>query len=135
MSSRRECLKKTAVVTTAGLSTVAQGLPAVSPSHQVSNATDVPDTLDLAERGKMALNGVLGSVDSDVGFEPYFLTFFDVHPAYMIHWSSMVSGVLPKYLEAIPLLRLMSGSDQGKEIEKGLLDSVITKYSEGRADL
>jgi len=90
----------------------------------------IPDTLDLVERGRLAINGMLGSLDPDCDFEPCFLTYFDVHPAFMIHWSSMISGVLPKYVEAMPLLRLMSGSDQDRDIEKGMLDSIVTNISE-----
>jgi len=129
MQNRREFLK-TAVTTTAGLSATAYGLPPTSFGDQPLSASSVPDTLDLSERGRLAIGGLLGSVDPDAGYEPYFLTFFDVHPAYMIHWSSMVSGVLPKYLEALPLLRLMSGSGRDRDIEKGLLDSVIANVSD-----
>jgi hypothetical protein len=84
-----------------------------------------PDTLDLAEHGRLAINGLLGTTNPAVGYENYFLTFFDVHPAYMIHWSSQVSGVLPKYVEAMPLLRLMTGSDQQQETEQAMLASVV----------
>jgi len=90
----------------------------------------IPDTLDLAERGRLAINGMLGSLDPDCDFEPYFLTYFDVHPAFMIHWSSMPSGVLPKYVEAMPLLRLMSGSNQDRDIEEGMLGSIVTNISD-----
>lgn len=90
----------------------------------------VPDTLDLAEYGTAAINGVLGSCDPDREFENYFLTFFDVHPAYMIHFGSQVSGVLPKYVEALPLLRLMSGSDRHSDLEKGMLDSVLSNIAD-----
>ncbi len=48
----------------------------------------------------------------------------------MIHWSSMSSGVLPKYVEAMPLLRLMSGSNQDRDIEEGMLASIVTNISE-----
>jgi hypothetical protein len=97
-----------------------------------SNTADghVPDTLDLVEHGRMAINGLLGSCDPDRGYENYFLTFFDVHPAYMIHIGSQVSGVLPKYLEAMPLLRLMTGSDQDTDIEAAMLRSVLDNVSE-----
>jgi hypothetical protein len=92
--------------------------------------TQTPDTLDLAEHGRMAVNGVLGSCDPEREYENYFLTFFDVQPAYMIHFGSQVSGVLPKYLEAMPLVRLMSGSDQDRDIEQGMLDSVLRNTAE-----
>ena len=85
----------------------------------------VPDTLELAGHGRLAINGVLGSCDLDRDFEPYFRTFFDVHPAYMFHWSGLVSGVLPKYVEALPLLRLMSGSDEHQDLEACMLATVV----------
>ena len=90
----------------------------------------IPDTLDLAERGSLAINGAMGTLDPNCGFEPYFLTYFNVHPAYMLHWSSMPSGVLPKYVESMPLLRLMSGSDQDRDIEEGMLASIAANISE-----
>jgi len=128
MENRREFLKKTAIITAGGLSAGTQAFPLGSPASP--NKTMVPDTLELADRGKIAVNGVLGCLDPQAGYDPYFLTFFDVHPAYMIHWSSLVSGVLPKFLEALPLLRLMSGSDEGRDIENGMLESVINNTSD-----
>ena len=89
----------------------------------------VPDTLELSEYGRIAINGVLGSTDPDRAFANYFLTYFDVHPAYMIHWGSQYSGVLPKYVEAMPLLRLMSGSDDHSDLEEGMLAAVVENIS------
>ncbi|MBC8232517.1 hypothetical protein H8E77_23465 [bacterium] len=90
----------------------------------------IPDTLDLVERGRLAINGMLGSLGPDCDFEPYFLTYFDIHPAFMIHFSSMPSGALPNYVEAMPLLRLMSGSNQNRDIEEGMLASIVTNISD-----
>jgi hypothetical protein len=89
-----------------------------------------PDTVDLVHHAQLAINGVLGSCDPDRGYENYFLTFFDVQPAYMIHFGSQVSGVLPKYLEALPLLRSMTGSRQDSDIENAMLDSVCQNATE-----
>jgi hypothetical protein len=89
-----------------------------------------PDTLDLVQHARLAINGVLGSCDPDRAYENYFLTFFDVHPAYMIHFGSQVSGVLPKYVEALPLLRQMTGSDQDRDIEEAMLAAVFENTAE-----
>ena len=91
----------------------------------MSNPSLFPATLDLTDNARLAINGLLGSLDPRCDYEPYFLTFFDVHPAYSIHWSSMPSGVLPKYLEALPLMRLMSGSREQLDLEQGMLDVVV----------
>jgi len=98
-------------------------------SEYSSSGAMVPVTLDLTVHARLGLNGLLGSLDPEVDYDPFFLTFFLANPPYMLHWSSMYSGVLPKYLEAIPLLRLASGSEQGSEIERGMLDAVIQNTS------
>ena len=63
-------------------------------------------------------------------FEPYFLTFYAARPAYFVHWSSMVSGVMPKYLGTIALLRCMTGKEHMRGAEQGLIKSVLTNISE-----
>jgi len=90
----------------------------------------VPDTLELAEHGRLALGGMLGSLDPAIDYEAAFLSLFDVHPAYMLHWSSMVSGVMPKYVEALPLLRLMCGSREGMELQNGLMGAILRNMAE-----
>lgn len=90
----------------------------------------VPDTLDLAEHGRLAINGMLGSLNPDLDYECVFLNILDVHPAYMLHWSSMVSGVMPKYIEALPLLRQMSGSEQDRDLQQGFMDAMLKNMAE-----
>jgi len=96
----------------------------------MKNAPTVPDTLDLADHGRMAINGMLGSLDPQLDYECTFLNILDVHPAYMLHWSSMVSGVMPKYIEALPMLRAMSGSQQDRELEQGFFDSILRNMAD-----
>jgi hypothetical protein len=90
----------------------------------------VPDTLDLAEHGRLAINGLLGSLNPQIDYECVFLNILDTHPAYMLHWSSMVSGVMPKYIEALPLLRQMSGSEQGQDIQQGFMDAMLKNMAD-----
>ena len=99
-------------------------------SQAASNAMQVPDTLDLADRGRLAINGILGSLNPDLDFECAFLTIFDVHPPYMLHWSSMVSGVMPKYVEALPLLRQMTGSTEHMDLQDGFLRAMLKNMEE-----
>src|SRR5215469_8069586 len=95
-----------------------EGIEAIEPHR-------VPATLDLAERAGLAINGLLGSLDPDADYEPYFLAFFMANPPYLLHWSSMYSGVLPKYLEALPLLRVASGNQDGSDVEHAMLQAVL----------
>ena len=90
----------------------------------------VPDTLDLAEHGRLALGGMLGSLDPAIDYECYFLTFFDVHPAYMVHWSSMVSGVMPKYVEALPLLRSDDRQPRRRWNQDGFMEAMLKNMAE-----
>lgn len=99
-------------------------------SSEESKQVTVPASLDLVERAELGINGLLGSVDPDIDYEPFFLTFFAARPAYMIHWSSLVSGVMPKYVEALALLRNMTGSTQRQDIEDGLLESVLQNIAD-----
>ena len=85
----------------------------------------MPDTLDLTERAALGINGLLGTTDPARDYEPYFLSFLASKPAYMTHWSSMISGVFPKYLEALALLRCMSGSGHLQEQENGLVEAML----------
>jgi hypothetical protein len=99
-----------------------------------STATDrppraIPDTLDLADRARLGVNGLLGSMDPEADFDPYFLAFLLADPPYMTHYSSQYSGVLPKYVEALPLARLASGSEQGRDVEARMLDAIVKNIS------
>jgi len=91
----------------------------------------VPDTLDMAYRGELAINGVIGSINTNrKDHEISFLNILDVNPAYMLHYSSMVSGVQPKYIELFPLLRKMTGSNKFSDVEKGFVDAMLRNASE-----
>ena len=124
MPSRRAFLKHTAA-----LAAVGAGLPSGN-TVAAAGAAQVPDTLDLAEHGRMALNGMLGSLDPAIDYECVFKTIFDVHPAYMLHWSSMVSGVMPKYIEALPMLRQMSGSDEHQDLQDGFMNAMLKNMAD-----
>ena len=130
MQDRRTFLKTSAALTTAAAGWLATGCDARLGVSAPKTPASVPDTLDLAEHGRLAINGMLGTLDPAVDFESVFLNILDVHPVYMLHWSTMVSGVMPKYIEALPMLRLMSGSDQDRDIERGFIDA-MTRNADG----
>jgi len=89
---------------------------------------EVPDTLDLVERAKLGLNALIGTIDTEHGYEPFMHSVFTA-PPYMMHISSMMSGVLPKYLEALPLVRAMTGSTFGWDTEQNLLEVIYQNTS------
>ena len=95
----------------------------------MSETIRIPDNLDLVERAKLGINGLMGTCDYDIYYEPYFLTYYGARPAYFLHWSSQQSGVQPKYLEAMALLKCMTGAES-IEHEKGFIDSILKNIEE-----
>ena len=84
----------------------------------------VSDTLDLA--AKQASDQCFARVARPGGGLRAVLlgSFFMANPPCLLQWSSMYSGVLPMYLEALPLLRVASGNQDGGNIEFGILKAV-----------
>ena len=122
MPSRRAFLKHTAA-----LAAVGAGLPSGN-AGAAAGAEQVPDTLDLAEHGRMAINGMLGSLNPALDYESVFKTILDVHPPYMLHWSTQVSGVMPKFIEALPMLRQMSGSNEHQDLQDGFMNAMLKRW-------
>ncbi len=123
---RREFLS--AAATLAGVTTVAPpaagnsatAAVTVSPpypgsSRNGSYKATTPDTLDLADRARLALNGLTGTLDW--GEIPEFYFRVTLSPPQMVHDSLSHCACGPKYFEAFPMLRAMTGSDQNADIE------------------
>ncbi len=70
-----------------------------------------PDTLDLAERGALAVGGLINFLDPDQNFEQYQLAQFNVNPPFMAHYN-MEAGNQGKIAKGILTNRLMSGSQE-----------------------
>jgi hypothetical protein len=84
----------------------------------------VPDTLDIHERARLALHALTEVPDPDAGYEIYFIVNFLHNPASMQHnWHDPL--VQPKFVEAIPLLRLITGSDENLEVESRLMEHTL----------
>ncbi|MBZ5565269.1 MAG: hypothetical protein LAP13_22970 [Acidobacteriia bacterium] len=123
---RREFLS--AAATLAGASAVAPpsagdsaaGVVSVShpypiPSRNASYKATVPDTLDLTERARLGLNGLTGTLDW--GEIPEFYFRVTLAPPQMGHDSLSHCACGPKYFEAFPMLRAMTGSDLNADVE------------------
>ena len=85
----------------------------------------VPDTLDLAARGALALSCLTGMMEPDLGFATYEAAYYDASPPFMrTQCGAMDIG---KTVEALPLARLMSGSTQGLDVEHELMLQVMAQ--------
>ncbi|MBI4587175.1 MAG: hypothetical protein HY717_24445 [Planctomycetes bacterium] len=85
----------------------------------------VPDTLDLADRARLGINCLTGALDPDYGYELYFIVQFKANPPFMVHEASGLPTNNPKFAESMPMMRLMSGSDQNLDIERGMLERTL----------
>ena len=84
----------------------------------------VPDTLNLEELARLVVNHMTGIAclekDGEIYYQPDLQA---VPPRYSL---SAGSGQLwPKYMEALPLMRLMSGSTQGLEVDKKWAEVIL----------
>ncbi len=95
-----------------------------------SSEAEVPDTLDLADRARLALNGLGGNIDPEL-MTMYGLIHFCAPRPYFSHWASAETLCDPKFAESFPLMRVMSGSDQYADLERGFRDSILGRVDEG----
>ena len=93
---------------------------------------EVPDTLDLAERGGLAVHGLTGAVDcrNDL-FESYHVAHMDQNPPFMTHYWG--GPVCQRPVQALPLLRTMSGSTENGDYDRQMAKALTrTVEADGR---
>ena len=93
----------------------------------------VPDTLDLAQRAALAINGLIGDVDPEHFYGVYQGFKFNVDPPRVEsgHTGNAQDDALygltltPRNVRTLPMLRAMSGSDFGLKTEYGMMQSLL----------
>lgn len=88
----------------------------------------VPDTLDLAERADLAINGIGGTIDPDLHYHMFFFVRYAHKTPYMAHHAADPTCD-PKFAESFPMLRIMSGSNRYADIEAGQRAELISRIS------
>ena len=84
----------------------------------------VPDTLDLAERARIAVEGVLTQgCDLEYDCEIYMQTQYYWRPPVMYHSFHDYNGGQAKYLESLALLRQIAGTDVNVHIDQRMLET------------
>ena len=79
----------------------------------------------------MAINGLLGICDQEMDYLPFGVFHLDCRRPHLAHWASADNTCGTKVLESIPLLRLMSGSQQHLDTEKGMREAFAKRIQEG----
>ncbi len=83
----------------------------------------VPDTLDLADRARLAVNGLTGPTNREADYELYWALVLGNNPPYM--YNDFNDHVQIKFYEALPLVRLASGSHQDLHVEQRLMEVLV----------
>jgi len=90
----------------------------------------VPDTLDLADRAELAINGLGGSIDPNLRYQMHFYINYNCKTPYMKHHGADVTCD-PKFAESFPLMRLMCGSDLYLDIEQEQRAELLSRIQDG----
>lgn len=83
--------------------------------------TTVSDTLDLADRMRLALHGIAETCDPADDFLMWFEAHWNNNPPFLKH-NGVDIEIMPKFLEALAQLRVATGSDAYRAVEDGVLD-------------
>ncbi|MHC4713333.1 MAG: hypothetical protein ACYTAN_08715 [Planctomycetota bacterium] len=90
----------------------------------------VPDTLDLAERARLAISGIGGSIDTEL-LTMYGLVHYATPRPHQVEWASAQNGLDPKFGESLPLLRIMSGESKRLDLEERYFDAILSRVDDG----
>ncbi len=101
-------------------------LGAMEPRGEFYDAV-VPDTLDLAERGRLSINVLTRNVDP--------ATFYGVYQSvYLLQEKferkSLTWNILPKHTRTLPMLRAMNGSRDNLGVELSMLGAMLNHVDE-----
>ena len=88
----------------------------IPPYHGQHYETLTPDTLDIQQRAALAVNGLTGPTDPEKDYMLYFGVTFRTNPPSMLHRGSDICQT--KFEEALPLMRLASGSSLNDQVDK-----------------
>ena len=96
----------------------------VPPYAGKSYKAEIPDTIELADRAALCINSITSLVNPEFDFAQY--TYVDLRhdPPYMA-MEAGITNLNPKWLEALPMLRIMSGSRQNIDIDHQMLEGLL----------
>ena len=83
-----------------------------------------PATLDLAERARLAIHAITSMTNPNLDYEMYFTVSHMSQPPAMHHSPSDMHSQ-NKFMEVLPLMRVMSGSRQNMQVEKKWMEVLL----------
>lgn len=94
--------------------------------HGTRYTATVPDTLDLAEQARLAINALTGHLEPVRHYAVYQSFTFDRQPAL----GGLTWNLPAKDARVLPLLRAMTGSAQNLDLERGLMDTRVESHTD-----
>ena len=85
----------------------------------------VPDTLDLNDPAVLSIHGMTSMLNPEFGYTQYTSVDFRAIPPFMWMGDGGLTNLNPKWMEALPLLRIMSGSTLNQEMDGHLAESLV----------
>ena len=98
--------------------------PAESRRRGIRSEAWTPATLDLADRARLAVNGLTEPTNPEADYRVYWKTSFRFNPPVMYHDFSD-TGIGLKFLEAVPRMRIMCGSVQNLHVEQRWQEALL----------
>ena len=102
--------------------------PIIAPPKGEFYETLAPETLDLAQRGHLALNAVTGAVSPELDYEFHWIQ--NLIPPGVTNHSHQWFDLNPRGLEIMMTQRLMTGSNYKLDIEQGMYHSMLSRLGE-----
>jgi len=104
---------------------IRQDIPrAETPPYQGTRYRDrVPDTIDIAENARLAIHALTALTDPDADYEMYFYLRILRNPPVLAHDHS--DWCEPKFMEALPLLRLATGESLNNQVDRVWMDVIL----------
>ncbi|MDD5707291.1 MAG: hypothetical protein PHR35_15315 [Kiritimatiellae bacterium] len=96
----------------------------------------VPDTLDLAERARLGINHFTSIICREEDYEMYWSGVKSVVGSHIglpdahSFWGPPLMMCQPKCMEAMAMERLMSGSEQGLDVEARMIEMMLSHVGE-----
>ena len=87
----------------------------------------VPDTYDIHERARAVQNVMVRAIDTACDGQMYFVAEFAQNPPVMSH--EFYDICLPKFAQALPLIRLITGDESDMDVEHTWLDTALRQMA------
>ena len=93
----------------------------------------VPDTLDIAERARFALNALNETTNPEADYEVYWIVAFRSNPPHMFHscWQSTTTG---KFMMAASFMRLITGSEMNLHVDRVWMEVALRSSGQDGLD-